>query len=66
MNEFYHDAVDRMQALEVREDYVIGWIGGYLHNPKIEEQRITDAYEAGYADGGNQTTDNFADWVAAD
>jgi hypothetical protein len=31
--------------------------------PKREEQRLTEAYEAGYADGEEKTTDNFGNWV---
>ena len=36
----------------------IGWQEGYQGSPKIEEQRLTDAYEAGYKDGESKTVDN--------
>lgn len=62
--QFYYQTVDEMQKLEVEKEYVQGWIGGYMKNPKREEQRITEAYEAGYADGEKQDTSNFESWVA--
>jgi hypothetical protein len=34
-----------------------------LKNPKREEQRLTEAYEAGYTDGEEKTTDNFSNWA---
>ena len=46
-NEFYYDAVDRMQKMNVDPEYIQGWIGGYMKNPQREEQRRNDAYEAG-------------------
>ena len=46
--------VDRLLFLDKRkDDYIIGWQEGYQHAPKLEEQRLTDAYEAGYEDGEN-------------
>ena len=44
--------------MDVSDDYLIGWQEGYLRSPKLEEQRITDAYDAGYEDGENKVTDN--------
>ncbi len=35
-------------------------------NPKREEQRVTEPYEAGYADGEEKTTENFGNWVKKD
>ena len=61
-NEFYYRAVDEMQRLGVDGDYLQGWIGGYMRNPKREEQRITEAYESGYSDGENADTGHFARW----
>jgi ribosome modulation factor len=60
---FYHDCVSRMQRMNVREDYIQGWIGGYMGNPKREEQRVSDAYEAGYQDGENGDASKMGDWV---
>jgi hypothetical protein len=28
-----------------------------------EEQRVNEAYEAGYADGEEKSTDNFGNWT---
>lgn len=61
--QFYYDAVDQMERMIVDREYLQGWIGGYMHNPKREEQRITEAYEAGYEDGENKETSNFAKWA---
>ena len=48
-HKLYYDAVHRMQKANVDPEYVQGWVGGFMGNPKREEQRITEAYEAGYA-----------------
>ena len=61
--QFYYDAVDQMERMNVDREYLQGWIGGYMHNPKREEQRITEAYEAGYEDGENKETSNFEKWA---
>ena len=37
---------------------MIGWQEGYQGSPKVEEQRLTDDYEAGYEDGSNKKTDS--------
>jgi len=47
----YYETVDKLEKMGVDRDYIQGWIGGYLGNPKREEQRVTEAYEAGYQDG---------------
>jgi len=62
MDKFYYDAVDCMQKLKVDRDYLLGWVSGYMSNPKLEEQRVTDSYEAGYEDGKNKDTSNFGRW----
>ncbi|MDH3638200.1 MAG: hypothetical protein OES09_07015 [Gammaproteobacteria bacterium] len=62
MDKTYYDTVDRLEKAGVDRDYILGWIGGYMSSPKREEQRITEAYEAGYEDGlGKQTekSENF-------
>ena len=46
------------EKMSVSDDYIIGWQEGYQGSPKVEEQRITDAYEAGYTDGEKRTTDS--------
>ena len=59
----YHDAVDAMEKAGVDPEYVQGWQGGFLVNPKREEQRVTEAYEAGYDDGSEKNADNYKNWV---
>jgi hypothetical protein len=47
----YYETVDKLEKMGVDREYIQGWIGGFLGNPKREEQRLTDAYEVGYEDG---------------
>lgn len=63
MNEVYYETIDKMEKANVSRDYVVGWASGFLKNPKIEEQRVTDAYEAGYTDGEEQNGDNYKNWT---
>jgi hypothetical protein len=63
MNQQYYDAVTKMEKMGVDPEYIQGWQGGYLLNPEREEQRVTEAYSAGYEDGKERNTDNFSDWV---
>ena len=63
MDKTYYEAVDKMEQMGVDPEYIQGWQGGYLGNPKREEQRATEAYEAGFEDGENRSTDNFANWT---
>lgn len=63
MNEEYYSAISNMEKANVSRDYVVGWASGYLQNPKREEQRVTDAYEAGYSDGESKNATNFEAWV---
>jgi hypothetical protein len=63
MDQTYYDAVTKMEQMGVNEDYVMGWQSGYLQLPQREEQRITEAYEAGFADGEEKNLDNLSDWV---
>jgi hypothetical protein len=51
-----------MEKEGVNDDYVQGWQSGYLLNPPREEQRTTEAYEAGYEDGKAHNMDNFSSW----
>ena len=59
----YYETIDKMEKSGVDAEYINGWASGFLHNPKREEQRVTDAYEAGYSDGWEGKTDNYASWV---
>ena len=63
MNQQYYDAVVKMEEMGVDPEYIQGWQGGYLLNAEREEQRVNDAYSAGYEDGKERTTDNFGNWV---
>lgn len=63
MDKNYYEAVTQMEKMQVNREYAVGWMGGYLQNPMREEQRVTEAYEAGYADGAKQNKSNFANWV---
>ena len=62
MDQTYYDAVTKMEQKGVDDEYIQGWQAGYLQNPEREEQRVTEAYEAGYADGSEKTLDNLDDW----
>jgi len=64
MNTEYYESIDKMEKANVSREYMVGWASGYLHNPKREEQRLNDAYEAGYNDGEEKNTDNFSEWVS--
>lgn len=63
MDQAYRDAVTKMEEMKVQAEYLLGWQGGYLGHPQREEQRVTEAYEAGYEDGQSKSTENFANWV---
>jgi len=58
MNDEYFKKVSELEEMGVSDDYIIGWQTGYQNSPKVEEQRLSDAYEAGYEDGGKKTIDN--------
>lgn len=65
MNQAYRDAITRMEEMQLQPEYILGWQGGFLGHPQREEQRLTEAYEAGYADGSARSMDNFDNWIAA-
>jgi hypothetical protein len=60
----YRDAITKMETSGVDPEYVLGWQGGYLGHPEREEQRVTDAYTAGYQDGQEKNDSNFDKWRA--
>ena len=62
MNQQYYEAVTKMEEMNVDPEYIQGWQGGFLLNPEREEQRVTEAYSAGYEDGKARNTDNFPNW----
>ena len=59
----YYDAIDQMQKKHVDPEYIIGWASGFLHNPKREQQRVSEAYDAGYAAGLAKKADGFEAWI---
>lgn len=63
MNQLYYQTIDKMEKTGVNPEYINGWACGFLHNPKREEQRVNDAYDAGYSDGWNSKADGFTAWV---
>jgi hypothetical protein len=65
MNQEYRDATIRMEEMKVNPEYILGWQGGFLGHPMREEQRLTEAYEAGYEDGSAKSTDNLSKWVVS-
>ncbi len=63
MNQAYRDATTKMEEAKVQSEYILGWQGGFLGHPMREEQRLTDAYEAGYEAGQAGNTDDMGDWL---
>ena len=63
MSTAYYEAIDRMEKQNVDPEYVNGWASGFLHNPKREEQRSSEAYEAGYTHGLEKNAAGFDAWV---
>jgi len=59
----YYDAIDRMEKKKVDPEYINGWASGFLHNPKREEQRVSEAYAAGYAHGLEKNVGGFEAWI---
>jgi hypothetical protein len=51
-----------MEEMGVNDNYIQGWVAGFLNNPEIEEQRITDEWEAGFEDGKGHTDENFSNF----
>jgi hypothetical protein len=59
----YYEAIDRMEKQKVDPEYINGWASGFLHNPKREEQRKSEAYDAGYAAGLEKKAEGFEAWI---
>jgi len=62
MNQEYYDTVVKLEKDGTDPEYIQGWQGGYVMNPEREEQRLNDAYNAGYEDGTAHNTDKAADF----
>lgn len=52
-----------MESMGVNDNYIQGWIAGFLCNPELEEQRITEEYESGYSDGKARVDSNFTNFI---
>jgi hypothetical protein len=63
MDKVYYETIDRMEKQKVDPDYINGWASGFLHNPKREEQRVSEAYEAGYAAGREKKAAGYDAWI---
>jgi hypothetical protein len=63
MNMQYYNAVVEMEKAGTDPEFVQGWQGGYLLNPLREEQRVNEAYEAGYAAGKEKDTEAYKEWI---
>lgn len=63
MDQLYYGTIEKLEQMNVEREYILGWIGGYMNNPEREEQRVTEAYTAGYADGENKETTNAEHWL---
>jgi len=62
MSNEYYNTISRLEQENVSRNYILGWATGFLGNPEIEEQRMTDDYQAGYDDGKAGNTDNADNW----
>ncbi len=60
----YRQTIAEMEKKGVNREYIQGWIGGFMGNPKREEQRITEPYEKGYEDGENKNASNYDKWIS--
>ena len=60
--EIYHSTLKKMHEAGVKPEYSHGWASGALGNPELEEQRITEAYTAGYEHGEQGVLDGYKDW----
>lgn len=59
----YYDAITKMEKAGVDPEYISGWASAYYLNPKREEQRLNDAYNAGYEKGMEKDASGFESWV---
>ncbi len=62
MTNVYYQTITELESGNISRDYILGWACGFLGNPKLEEQRITEPYEDGYADGQEKSTAHADKW----
>lgn len=65
MSNSYYENISQLEKDDTARDYILGWASGSLGNPKLEEQRITEGYEAGYADGQAGTIEQAKNYPAS-
>ena len=63
MNMQYYQTVVEMEKAGVDPEFLQGWQCGYLLNPMREEQRLTEAYEAGYEAGKSKDVEAYKEWL---
>lgn len=63
MNQQYRDGVIKLEAMNIDPEYLLGWQGGFLGHPEREEQRLSDAYSAGFEDGREKSLENVEKWT---
>ncbi|MEE9319651.1 MAG: hypothetical protein V3U76_04325 [Granulosicoccus sp.] len=59
----YQTTLKAMHDAGASPQYCHGWATGALENPALEEQRVTDAYTAGFEHGSAGKTDGYSDWI---
>jgi len=62
-NSHYYSTLKAMHDAGVKDEYYHGWASGALNNPELEEQRVTEAYTAGYEHGQAGVADGYKDWL---
>jgi len=62
--EIYHATLKLMNQAGVNKEYCHGWATAALGNPALEEQRVTDAYTAGFEHGEQGIVDQYQEWTS--
>lgn len=58
----YFSSLKELEEKNIQRDYITGWATGAQGSPKLEEQRVTEAYDAGFADGQAGHIDSHESW----
>ena len=48
MDKTYYETINKLEQMDTDREYIQGWIGGYMGNPKREEQRRITSYNVCY------------------
>lgn len=51
----YYFKLIEMEKNEVSNEYIHGWIDGYINNFEMNKRNITDKYKTGYKDAKDKT-----------